>query len=51
MIQNKGHHEHEWYSKCECDKCNCDHYPYEKICFFCRHGSHFETKGKPRIVK
>ena len=40
LIQNKGHHEHEYHTRCECEECICGSYPYEKLCYFCKNGQH-----------
>lgn len=40
MIQNKGQHEHEYHTRCECNRCVCDSYPYKKLCYFCENEEH-----------
>jgi hypothetical protein len=40
MIKNKGQHEHEYYTRCECTKCVCDRYPHDRVCYFCEEGKH-----------
>jgi len=40
LIQNKGHHDQEYNTRCECEECICDSYPYDKLCYFCSTGEH-----------
>jgi hypothetical protein len=41
MIKNKGQHEHEYFTRCECQNCICDRFPHNQICYFCENDIHY----------